>query len=102
MSIRNIGSDLIRSFGPKGLKGVERSTEGEASDETRRVDRSDRVELSHEGRALAAKLGGQKEVFDAGRAAEIRARIDSGVYNDPSVAEQVARRLMASGDLAGE
>jgi len=59
------------------------------------------VELSSEGRALAARLAESKDEkgLTAGRATEIQARIDAGVYDDVSVAQEVARRIMASGDL---
>lgn len=63
-----------------------------------RVDRSqpqrDSVEISAEGRELAA--------LDAGRAERllvIQARIKQHFYSSPSVQHDVARRLLASGDL---
>jgi len=33
------------------------------------------------------------------RIAEIRARIASGAYNSPEVAEEIARRMLESGDI---
>ena len=55
----------------------------------------DSVEISFEGRALAAfhVAGGRPAE------AEIGNRIGSGLYNQPEVAAQVARRLLEAGDL---
>ena len=95
MSINKIGSDLIRPFGPKGARSSSGDSRvGDPVEETSRAPRADRVEISQEGRELAAQAG-----LGEARSAEIRERIDSGFYNDPQVVDQVARRVFASGDL---
>ncbi len=101
MSIHHIGSDLVRPFGRRGIESPEAAGEGSEHDARAPAERADRVELSSEGRALAARLAESQndEGLTAGRAAEIRARIDAGVYDDASVAREVARRILASGDL---
>src|SRR4051812_2768065 len=69
------------------------------------ADRSDRVEISDAGRALAARDGdGAASATGAGsldpaRAARIRGRILSGAYDTLEVVDAVSRRLLDSGDL---
>lgn len=87
MNIKNIGSGFIRPPGTRDAESVDRDGKGEEGESTGRADRSDRVGLSAAGVALAAK------------ASEIEARIEGGVYDDPAMAEEVARRILSSGDL---
>jgi hypothetical protein len=65
-------------------------------------DRSDKVEISDAGRALAAR-GGQDtqatSTLDPARADRIRGRVLSGAYDTLAVVDTVARRLLGSGDL---
>jgi negative regulator of flagellin synthesis FlgM len=63
------------------------------------VDRSDKVEISDAGRALAARDGDQPTALDPARAARIRGRILSGAYDTLEVVDAVSRRLLDSGDL---
>ena len=63
------------------------------------VDRSDKVEISDAGRALAARDGDESQGLDPARAARIRGRILSGAYDTLEVVDAVARRLLDSGDL---
>ena len=74
---------------------VSSSSRDDGSDEGRRVSRSDSVEISSEGRVRAALN------VEGGRAteAELHNRIGSGFYDQPEVAEEVARRLQETGDL---
>jgi hypothetical protein len=98
MSIHKIGSDLVRPLPSKGVRGTGSKEKSDGADAPK-AERSDRIEISAEGRELAAQLveGGQHaERTDY---SEIIDRIQSGFYNDPSVAEEVANRLVASGDL---
>lgn len=62
---------------------------------------ADRVELSPEARALAARLehAGEGQDLTPERIAELRSRIREGVYDSPAMAEEVARRVLDSGDL---
>ena len=64
--------------------------------------RVDRVEISDAGRALAAQRGGEAEgsgAMSAERLAELRQRVLGGAYNSLDVVDQVARRMLQSGDV---
>ena len=63
------------------------------------VDRSDKVQISDAGRALAAREGDAPSGLDPARAASIRGRVLSGAYDTLEVVDSVARRLLDSGDL---
>ena len=95
MSIHKIGSDLVRPTGPKSPTRISASSDDGGAEEGSRPARADRVEISSEGRALAALQ------VDSARPtqAEIQIRIGSGFYHQPEVAEEVARRIAESGDL---
>jgi flagellar biosynthesis anti-sigma factor FlgM len=60
--------------------------------------RADRVDISREGRDLAAKLDNVPGL-SAERVAEIRQKIADGSYDSPEVLETVARRMIDSGDV---
>ncbi len=64
------------------------------------ADRSDKVEISDAGRALAARddTAGATSM-DPARADRIRGRILSGAYDTLEVVDAVSRRLLDSGDL---
>jgi hypothetical protein len=63
------------------------------------VDRSDKVQISDAGRALAARDGDGTSGLSPARAASIRGRVLSGAYDTLEVVDSVARRLLDSGDL---
>lgn len=63
------------------------------------IDRSDKVQISDAGRALAARDGDESSGLDPARADRIRGRILSGAYDTLEVVDAVARRLLDSGDL---
>lgn len=63
------------------------------------VDRSDKVQISDAGRALAARGADAPGGLDPARAASIRGRVLSGAYDTLEVVDSVARRLLDSGDL---
>lgn len=97
MSIDKIGSNLIRPLRSDGPTRTSVSSDGD-SDEPKRVERADRVEISDRGRELAA--GSLDSAAEARTSTDtVRGRIDSGFYNDPAVVEKVASRLISSGDL---
>ena len=95
MSINRIGSDLVRPPGPNGPTRASDSSNDDGVGEGRKVPRTDRVEISPEGRVLSALA------VDSGRPteAELHNRIVSGFYDQPEVAEEVARRILEGGDL---
>jgi ribosomal protein S12 len=63
------------------------------------VRRIDRVRISAEGRALIAPSGAGDTELTPEQIAEIRRRIQAGVYNSLHVVNEVARRILARGDL---
>lgn len=65
------------------------------------LDRSDKVQISDAGRALAARDGGSASAssLDPARADKIRGRVLSGAYDTLEVVDAVARRLLDTGDL---
>jgi hypothetical protein len=65
------------------------------------ADRSDKVEISDAGRALAAREIDRTVAagLDPIRASHIRNRVLSGAYDALDVVDTVARRLLNSGDL---
>jgi hypothetical protein len=65
------------------------------------AERSDKVEISDAGRALAARgtAAADESSLDPARAASIRGRILGGAYNTLDVVDAVARRILDSGDL---
>jgi hypothetical protein len=62
--------------------------------------RSDKVQISNAGRALAARDGAQEtSSLSPERIAELRQRVLDGAYNSLEVVDEVARRILAKGDL---
>ena len=98
MSIHKIGSDLIRPFGPKRSEAAERKADGESQD-SKRAERVDQVGFSAEGLALAGLVQNVETDVSAERISNIEARIANGFYEEPEIAEEVARRVLDSGEL---
>ena len=92
MSIHKIGSDLVRPLPSKETSQAERKAEGESNGSPARKARTDHVGFSAEGLAMA-------ELAQSDRLSTVQARITNGFYDDPQVADEVARRLLLSGDL---
>jgi hypothetical protein len=64
------------------------------------AERGDRVEISDAGRALAARDGSaEASSLSSERIAELRQRVLDGAYDSLEVVDQVARRILATGDL---
>lgn len=101
MPIERIRPDMLRPAEPRPARGPYGS-EGEGPAPVRGAEaagRVDRVEISAEGRILAARLEAQHETLSPERVAVIRERIAEGMYDTPEVIENVARKLMERGDL---
>jgi negative regulator of flagellin synthesis FlgM len=97
-----IGPDVSRVSRPE--EKPERQVIQPVPATTTSTDRSDRVEISDAGRALAARDGqpgrtADGAALDPARAQQIRDRVLSGAYDTLEVVDAVARRLLASGDL---
>ncbi len=99
MSIHKIGSDLVRPVRSTGPDSVDGKAQERAGDGSKRSGRVDRVGFSEEGLALAKLVRHVETELTPARLAEIEARIANGFYDQPDVAEEVARRLLLSGDL---
>ena len=97
MTVNKLGSDIIRHEGSKPAQGAEQGDDQQrVVREVDRVERSDRVDISSEGRALvAAEAAG----VSPDRIEQIRQRLVSGFYDASQVADEVAQRLLESGDL---
>lgn len=59
--------------------------------------KSDAVQISDAGRALAAREN--PDGLTPERTAQIRQRVLDGAYNSLAVVDEVARRILGSGDL---
>ncbi|MDH5588715.1 MAG: hypothetical protein OEZ65_01345 [Gemmatimonadota bacterium] len=95
MSIYHIsGSGAMRSLSPKKAPGNGELDQQEAGDVSSHRARTDSIEISSEGQALAAQNAEASE-----RLQEVLGRIREGAYDSPEMAEQVARSILESGDL---
>ena len=106
MRITGTGADFIRPDKTREiLRAADESAAKKApSQPAAQVERSDKVEISEAARHLAAS-GGLREASAARgeltpeRVAEIREKILKGAYNSIEVVDQVARKMLASGDI---
>jgi hypothetical protein len=97
-SIRPIQPSNVSSQGSSSVRGPQGA--GAASGASSSAPKAatsaprDRVELSAEGRALA-----RASTLDAGRTESIRQKVLTGAYDNLNVIDQVARRMLAKGDV---
>jgi negative regulator of flagellin synthesis FlgM len=107
MRINSAGAEFIR---PTQTAEVQRGAEENAvkkatAQPTAPVERGDKVEISDVARKLAASAKGAdetsstREAFTPERVAMIREKILSGAYNSVEMVDQVARKMLASGDI---
>ena len=105
MRISSTGADFIRSEQAGQIQrssSDDKQTRKVASPTSATVGRSDKVEISESARALAAGTAGVEAPrgdFSPERVALIREKILSGAYNSLEVVDQVARKMLASGDI---
>lgn len=104
MSIRNIGN----TYGPaRAVPATPASPARETGAPAAPVapsapaaPRSDSVQISDAGRALAGAEGGERVgSLSAERVAELRRKVLEGAYNSVQVVDQVAQRILKSGEL---
>lgn len=106
MRIDGVGPESAR---PSDARSVEKASDKDAKAKKSKSGApqtgADRIEISEAGRAAAARLAGagavDGESLSVERVEQVRARIDDGTYDTPEVQEEVARRLLDSGDLTG-
>jgi len=98
MKIYSNGSDILRSEQTRELqKSAGERQKAKAPESAAPAQRSgDKVQISDAGRAMAAKAG---STLTPERISEVRERILSGAYNSLEVVDQVARKMLASGDI---
>jgi len=99
MSIHKIGSDLVRPLPVKAAGVQGRKADRDATAPHGRLERTDLVGFSAEGLALAEKARLAAGDLSPQRLDIKSQRIAAGFYDDPAVAEEVALRLLGSGDL---
>ncbi len=95
MRINDIGVDYLKAEQLKGPAATENGP-GDAAQPTVAPKQADTVRISDEARALARGDSGE---IGADRIDEIRTRILEGAYNSLDSVDQLARRLLSSGDL---
>lgn len=105
MRINGTGADVIR---PDQAREIQRSqAEGVAKKATAPqpsapAQRSDKVEISDAARKLAQGVDGASSArgdLAPERVALIREKILAGAYNSLDVVEQVAKKMLESGDI---
>jgi anti-sigma28 factor (negative regulator of flagellin synthesis) len=96
MTIRDVLISHLRANGPSQVRAL-RNPKEKDSERAPLQDRSDRVELSEEGQAMASEAA--QEGLSPERLDEIVQRMEDGTYDTEAMAEEVARRLLSSGDL---
>jgi anti-sigma28 factor (negative regulator of flagellin synthesis) len=96
MHIDKIGPDALRGGAGREVRDAAGGNPA-APQRVAQAERADRVEISAEGRALAAQetSGG----LTAERVALYRGRIQNGTYDQPQVVDQIVRRMIQVGDL---
>lgn len=102
MKINSTPAETIRTEHIQGTRSTVGAEGGvQATQPVAPVTRTDRVQISDAGRAMAAQMGEAQEAgaLDPARAAEIRQRILTGAYNSVDMASDVARNILGSGDL---
>jgi hypothetical protein len=101
MRINETNPEYLRSDQLKGVRGGAEGGPKDAPQPTGPVTRTDKVQISDAGRALAAQAAPEDSSAELSpeRAAEIRQRILQGAYDSLDVVDQVARRMLAQGDI---
>jgi anti-sigma28 factor (negative regulator of flagellin synthesis) len=104
MSIRNIanpyGPQRATPATPAAPATPAKGAVAPAAPPAPAAPRTDSVQISDAGRALAGAEGGQRAApLDAERVAELRRKVLEGAYNSAQVVDQVAQRILKSGEL---
>jgi hypothetical protein len=100
MRINEPNPEYLRSEQLKNVRGGAEGGPKDAPQPTGPVTRTDKVQISDAGRALAANSVSEPATeLSPERTAEIRQRILHGAYDSLDVVDQVARRMLARGDI---
>lgn len=74
--------------------------DAQKSANTPATKRTDSVQISDTARSMAAKAQTEKtDQMDPTRVADLRRKVYEGAYNSLDVVDQVARRVLARGDV---
>ena len=101
MTIRNIGNTYgpARATPATPAKGTVGAGEA-ATPATPAAPRSDSVEISDAARALAGTGGAERsQSLSSERLTDLRRKVLEGAYNSVQSVDQVAQRILQSGDL---
>ena len=82
---------------PQSVDKAEKAPVAPVAPVTSSATRGDKVQISDAGRALAAR--DESGALTPERTAQIRQRVLDGAYNSLGVVDEVARRIIGSGDL---
>jgi len=102
MTIQDLGASLMRAGASIRPKDPDEDRGDGKIGSASEVKSPDTVEISAEARLLAARADErpkQGQALSEERILEIRRWIDDGFYDLPTTVEEVARRILASGDL---
>jgi hypothetical protein len=103
MEIKDVRSDMTPT-GPVSpiapVRDDARHVPARPTDRERPRD-TDRLDISDRARALAEgdSVSGPEGTLDPERLIDLRRRVQARFYDQPEVAEHVARRILESGDL---
>ena len=103
MKINGKSLDVLRPAATRPVGGAQGpSTDASAAQPTKTsgtsAGRSDSVQISDAGRALATGGPSGTGSLSAERVAELRKRVLEGAYNSANVVDQVAKRILERGD----
>lgn len=103
MKINNSGNEILRAGYAQGGRGSTEAGSGPVAPVQPTAPGSragDRVEISDEGRALAAaNTHGRDGALSPERVSELRQRVLAGAYNSVQVVDEIARRMLDRGDI---
>ena len=98
MKIQGGNNSPQRPTGPQDARQREGVAPEGARPSTGTPSRTDRVEISSQGRARAAGAG-PLDSANLSRLDQVRQRILSGAYDSDAVVAEVARRILDRGDV---
>ncbi|MEX2582852.1 MAG: hypothetical protein WD766_06245 [Gemmatimonadota bacterium] len=101
MKIYNASSEILRSDQTRELqKNAGNRQKSGPAEPASPVQRGDKVQISDAGRALAAQaMNPTRGELTPERISEVRERVLSGAYDSLDIVDQVARRMLARGDI---
>ena len=102
MRIDKLQSDLIRSDASRDVRDASEVEAVKQAAPPAESPRSDSVQISAAGRALAEGVQADGENLSPERIQELRELVVGGKYDRPEVIAEVARRMSASGDLQAD